>query len=110
MPPPSDEDESVDVSSGFIEESDEGSVDVSSGFIDVIFGDEWYGGNLSYHLKSRPVWLEYKNTHNGMVEIGKKGTVCEDKKYNKYSTLNKNFNLKCISINKTLDAMLFSRK
>ena len=82
----------------------------SSYKIDVIFGDEWYGGNLSYHLKSRPVWLEYKNTHNGMVEIGKKGTVCEDKKYNKYSTLNKNFNLKCISINKTLDAMLFSRK
>ena len=24
--------------------------------INVVFGDEWIGGNLSYHLKSRPVW------------------------------------------------------
>ena len=24
--------------------------------INVVFGDEWYAGNLSYHLKSRPVW------------------------------------------------------
>ena len=24
--------------------------------INVVFGDEWVGGNLSYHLKSRPVW------------------------------------------------------
>jgi len=25
-------------------------------FINVVLGDEWYAGNLSYHLKSRPVW------------------------------------------------------
>ena len=25
--------------------------------INVVLGDEWYAGNLSYHLKSRPVWL-----------------------------------------------------
>ncbi len=24
--------------------------------INIVFGDEWIGGNLSYHLKSRPVW------------------------------------------------------
>ena len=24
--------------------------------INVVLGDEWYGGNLSYHLRSRPVW------------------------------------------------------
>ena len=24
--------------------------------ISIVVGDEWYGGNLSYHLKSRPVW------------------------------------------------------
>ena len=24
--------------------------------IDVVLGDEWSAGNLSYHLKSRPVW------------------------------------------------------
>ena len=24
--------------------------------INVVFGNEWYAGNLSYHLKSRPVW------------------------------------------------------
>jgi hypothetical protein len=24
--------------------------------INVVYGNEWYAGNLSYHLKSRPVW------------------------------------------------------
>ena len=24
--------------------------------INIVLGDEWYAGNLSYHLKSRPVW------------------------------------------------------
>ena len=24
--------------------------------IEVVIGDEWHAGNLSYHLKSRPVW------------------------------------------------------
>ena len=24
--------------------------------INVVLGDEWYAGNLSYHLNSRPVW------------------------------------------------------
>ena len=25
--------------------------------IDVVLGDEWNAGNLSYHLKSRPIWI-----------------------------------------------------
>ena len=45
--------------------------------IHVVGGDEWHGGNLSYHLSSRPVWdniLENKN-HNftsldGFVLVG----------------------------------------
>ena len=24
--------------------------------INVVLGDEWAAGNLSYHLKSRPIW------------------------------------------------------
>ena len=24
--------------------------------INIVLGDEWAAGNLSYHLKSRPVW------------------------------------------------------
>ena len=24
--------------------------------ISIVVGDEWYAGNLSYHLRSRPVW------------------------------------------------------
>ena len=29
--------------------------------ISVIIGDEWFGGNLSYHLRSRPKWLNGLN-------------------------------------------------
>ena len=25
--------------------------------INVVFGNEWNAGNLSYHLKSRPTWV-----------------------------------------------------
>ena len=25
--------------------------------IEYVVGDEWYGGNLSYHLESRPKWI-----------------------------------------------------
>ena len=34
--------------------------------INVVLGDEWHAGNLSYHLKSRPVWegLVTKNKLN----------------------------------------------
>ena len=47
--------------------------------IGLVGGDEWYGGNLSYHLKDRPVWdniLEntkissLKNIEDGFVIIG----------------------------------------
>ena len=33
--------------------------------IKIVVGDEWSAGNLSYHLNSRPVWLnEFKNKKN----------------------------------------------
>ena len=47
--------------------------------IKLVGGDEWHGGNLSYHLKSRPLWdniletkkeIPIKNTVGGFVLIG----------------------------------------
>ena len=47
--------------------------------IGVVGGNEWHAGNLSYHLKSRPVWdnifdtkktTKPKNNENGFVLIG----------------------------------------
>jgi len=45
--------------------------------ITIVVGDEWYGGNLSYHLKSRPKWfnsldgkLANINVDGGVVYIG----------------------------------------
>lgn len=45
--------------------------------IAVVIGDEWHGGNLSYHLFSRPVWFLEKIPKNfdydgGVVYIGNK--------------------------------------
>ena len=31
--------------------------------INVVLGDEWHAGNLSYHLKSRPVWEGFINNN-----------------------------------------------
>jgi len=45
----------------------------------LVGGDEWYGGNLSYHLKSRPQWdnilankktVSYKNIEGGILLVG----------------------------------------
>ena len=47
--------------------------------IGLVGGDEWHGGNLSYHLKSRPIWdnileakktIPLKNIEDGFVLIG----------------------------------------
>ena len=45
--------------------------------ITIVVGDGWYGGNLSYHLKSRPKWfnsldgkLANINVDGGVVYIG----------------------------------------
>ena len=35
--------------------------------IKIVVGDEWYAGNLSYHLKSRPVW--YNSIENNLSMI-----------------------------------------
>ena len=39
--------------------------------INVVLGDEWYAGNLSYHLNSRPVWegLITKNKLNSLSKF-----------------------------------------
>ena len=40
--------------------------------IKIVVGDEWYAGNLSYHLNSRPIWInDLKNqTSNITVDQG----------------------------------------
>tara|TARA_A100001037_G_C14836281_1_gene494422 strand:- start:254 stop:673 length:420 start_codon:yes stop_codon:yes gene_type:complete len=45
--------------------------------IKIVVGDEWFAGNLSYHLKSRPIWLsELKgelleiNENQGVIYTG----------------------------------------
>ena len=43
--------------------------------IGFVIGDEWYGGNLSYHLSSRPIWSSKldKNlisSNNGVIYTG----------------------------------------
>ena len=47
--------------------------------IGLVGGDEWYGGNLSYHLKSRPVWdnilestrsIKLEDIDGGFILIG----------------------------------------
>ena len=35
--------------------------------IGIVVGDEWFGGNLSYHLSSRPQW--FNKLDEGMINI-----------------------------------------
>ena len=46
--------------------------------INVVLGDEWYAGNLSYHLKSRPVWEGpiTKNKLNSMSKFTCIDNIC----------------------------------
>ena len=50
----------------------------------LVGGDEWHGGNLSYHLKSRPKWdnilenkktVSYKNIEGGVLLVGEEGIL-----------------------------------
>ena len=52
--------------------------------IGVVGGDEWHGGNLSYHLKDRPIWdnifentqiSSLKNSEDGFILIGDSATL-----------------------------------
>ena len=52
--------------------------------IGVVGGDEWHGGNLSYHLKDRPIWdnifentkiSPLKNSEDGFILIGDSATL-----------------------------------
>ena len=45
--------------------------------ISIVVGDEWYAGNLSYHLESRPKWfntiennLKIINSQTGVIYTG----------------------------------------
>jgi len=44
--------------------------------IDFVVGDEWQAGNLSYHLKSRPVWEGFIN--NDILNIADKYLCIDD--------------------------------
>ena len=38
--------------------------------INYVIGDEWNAGNLSYHLKSRPIWYESIKNENELRQNG----------------------------------------
>ena len=38
--------------------------------INYVIGDEWNAGNLSYHLKSRPIWYENIKNENELRQNG----------------------------------------
>ena len=46
--------------------------------INVVLGDEWHAGNLSYHLKSRPVWegLITKDKLNSLLKFTCIDNIC----------------------------------
>jgi hypothetical protein len=46
--------------------------------IDVVLGDEWQAGNLSYHLKSRPVWEGFitKDKLNSLTKFTCIDNIC----------------------------------
>ena len=46
----------------------------------MLYGNEWYAGNLSYHLKSRPIWSPAMTIikFGGFVMIGEEFKNCED--------------------------------
>ena len=46
--------------------------------INVVLGDEWHAGNLSYHLKSRPVWEGFitKDKLNSLIKFTCIDNIC----------------------------------
>ena len=46
--------------------------------INVVLGDEWHAGNLSYHLKSRPVWEGFitKDKLNSLTKFTCIDNIC----------------------------------
>ena len=49
--------------------------------IKTVIGDEWFAGNLSYHLQSRPVWNDLNVSGTGSVFIGNKLKPCKSEKF-----------------------------
>ena len=39
--------------------------------IEVVIGDEWFAGNLSYHLSSRPIWINDLKNKKSLISESK---------------------------------------
>ena len=61
-----------------------------------IIGDEWFAGNLSYHLKSRPTWNDMNMPDKGIVLIGNELKPCKNKKIEAFDGLGK---VHCFNMN-----------
>ena len=72
--------------------------------ISVIIGDEWYGGNLSYHLKSRPKWF------NKLPDEIKETILFEKKILNKSKGVLKLLNVGELSLAVTIEVSYASKK
>ena len=51
--------------------------------IKFVIGNEWFAGNLSYHLSSRPMWTSFDETSEidydgGILIIGHEFSMCEE--------------------------------
>ena len=64
--------------------------------IKFIIGDEWFAGNLSYHLKSRPTWNDTNMYDKGVVLIGNELKPCKNKKIEAFDGLGK---VHCFNMN-----------
>ena len=53
-----------------------------------IVGDEWFAGNLSYHLKSRPTWNDME-VYTGTIFIGNKLKPCKNEKIDAFDGVGK---------------------
>ena len=63
--------------------------------IEIIVGDEWFGGNLSYHIYPRPKWYYYldysftkKNIEGGYIFTQKKNLLTKEMCPGIYGTIN----------------------
>ena len=63
--------------------------------IEVIVGDEWYGGNLSYHLRTNPIWFYFLDnrfksvkTDGGFIFTQKKKLLTKEMCPGLYGSIN----------------------
>ena len=51
--------------------------------IKIVVGDEWYAGNLSYHLYSRPIWINDLKTKPNITDD--RGVIYGNQNSKKYA-------------------------